>query len=313
MNDGRKEPESDEAGDAAIEWFMRLRAAPLAPDEKAELDAWLAEAPANAVAFDEVLRMYGHLAGMGPSGAKRPARRASRRMRVAALAGAAATALALVASFDEIAARLQADHYAGAGERKLVTLEDGSRALLDSRSSISVRYSLAERRLALLSGEAWFEATPDPARPFVVEAGGGTVTALGTAFDVALEGSGARVTVTEHRVSLSSGGRSVVVDEGRQSAYAQGADARPPERVNVDLVTAWRRGKLIVTKKPLRDVLAAIGRYHRGFVYCVDRSICERRVSGVFAADDALQSLREIETSLGLRALHLTSYMILLY
>ncbi|MBY6241143.1 FecR domain-containing protein [Methylosinus sp. Sm6] len=313
MNDGEKEPETDEAGDIAIDWFVRLRAGPLRADEKAELDAWLAEDPANATAFDDVLRMYGHLAEMRPSRPGRPARRASPRLRIAALAGAAAAAVALVASFDEIAARLRADHYAGAGERKLVTLEDGSRALLDSRSSISVRYSPAERRLSLLTGEAWFEVAPDPSRPFVVEAGGGTVTALGTAFDVALEASGARVTVTEHRVSLSSGGRSVIVDEGRQSAFEQGVAARAPEPVNVDSVTAWRRGKLIVAKKPLRDVLAAIGRYHRGFIYCVDRSICERRVSGVFGAEDALESLREIETSLGLRVIHLTSYMILLY
>jgi transmembrane sensor len=312
MINGQKEPESDAAGDAAIEWFVRLRAGPLAPDEKAELDAWLAEDAANAAAFDEVLSMYGHLAVMSPSRADRPRRRLS-RIRIAALASAAAVALALFASFDEIALRLRADHFAGAGERKLVTLDDGSRVLLDSRSSIAIRYSPGERRLALLSGEAWFEAAPDPSRPFIVEAGGGTVTALGTAFDVALEGTGARVTVTAHRVSLSSGGRSIVVDEGRQSAFEQGAAARTPEPVNVDQVTAWRRGKLIVTKKPLREVIAAIGRYRRGFVYCVDRSICERRISGVFGADDPMQSLREIETSLGLRAIQLTSYMILLY
>ncbi|ATQ66824.1 MULTISPECIES: FecR family protein [Methylosinus] len=312
MSNGQKEPESDAAGDAAIEWFVRLREGPLAPDEKAELDAWLAEDAANAVAFDEVLSMYGDLAVMSPSRAERPRRRLP-RIRVAALAGVAAAALALFASFDEIATRLRADHFAGAGERKLVTLDDGSRVLLDSRSAIALRYSPGERRLALLSGEAWFEVAPDVSRPFIVEAGGGAVTALGTAFDVALEGAGARVTVTEHRVSLSSGGRSVVVDEGRQSAFEPDAAARSPEPVNVDQVTAWRRGKLIVTKKPLRDVLAAIGRYHRGFVYCVERSICERRVSGVFGADDALQSLQEIETSLGLRAIHLTRYMILLY
>ena len=66
-----------------------------------------------------------------------------------------------------------------------------------------------ERRLTLLEGEAWFEASPNPARPFVVAAASGTVTALGTAFDIALESETARVTVTEHRVAIASQGRSL--------------------------------------------------------------------------------------------------------
>jgi transmembrane sensor len=313
MKDGETGPGSDDAGDAAIEWLVRLRAEPLLPEEKQAFERWLACDSRNAEAFDEVLRIYGHLAGMDREPRRRPAVPGRRRRSLAAAAALAAATLALFAFFDELATRLRADHYAGAGERRLVALEDGSRVQLDSRTAIAVRYSAGERRLALLSGEAWFEVSPDPARPFVVEAGGGTVTALGTAFDVALEPSGARVTVTEHRVAVASGGASVVVEEGRQSRYERGGVAEPPEEVDVGKVTAWRRGKLIVSKQPLREVIAAIARYHRGFVYCVQPSVCERRVSGVFGADDALQSLREIEASLALRAIRLTDYMILLY
>lgn len=167
--------------------------------------------------------------------------------------------------------------------------------------------------MTLLSGEVWFDVARDPARPFVVEAGAGSVTALGTAFDVALSGSGARVTVNEHRVLIMSGGASVVVEEGQQSVYERDAAARAPEAVDVDAATAWRQGKLIVTKQPLRDVLAAVGRYHRGIIYCVDPSVCARRVSGVFGVDDMRQLVNEVEISLDLRAIRLTDYVTLLY
>ncbi|HEY8065546.1 MAG TPA: FecR domain-containing protein [Methylosinus sp.] len=310
--DKAREPAPDEAGDAAIEWFVRLRAGKLSSQETAAFEAWRAEPP-HAAAFDDVLHMYGHLAGMSPARRMRPAPRA-RRIRAAALAFAAAAAVAVFASYDEIALRLEADHFTGVGEKRLVTLDDGSHALLDSRSAIALRYSAGERRLRLLSGEAWFEVAPDASRPFVVEAGEGRVTALGTAFDVALEKSGARVTVTEHRVGVASGGKTTIVEEGQQTAFERDAPASAPEAVDLDATTAWRRGKLIVNRQPLGDVLAALGRYHRGYIYCVDRAICARRISGVFGAqEDALQSLAEIESSLGLRAIHVTRYLILLY
>ncbi|BDV35568.1 FecR family protein [Methylocystis iwaonis] len=304
--------DSDDAGDEAIDWFVRLRAGLSSDEEKAAFEQWRAKDAENAAAFEEVLRMFGHLAGMSPSRRAQTPRHSGRRHAAAAVAVLAA-ALALLLSLGDVATRLRADHYAGVGERKVVALEDGSKAELDARSSIAVRYSAAERRVILLSGEAWFDVARDPARPFVVEAGEGSATALGTAFDVALIGSGARVTVNEHRVLVMSGGASVVVEEGQQSAYERDAAAGAPETVDVEAATAWRRGKLIVTKLPLGDVLATVGRYHRGFIYCVEPSACSRRVSGVFDVADAAQIISEIEMSLGLRAIRLTPFATFLY
>lgn len=170
------------------------------------------------------------------------------------------------------------------------------------------------RRITLLRGEAWFSVAADPARPFVVEAAGGNITALGTAFDVALEtGETTRVTVTEHRVLVSSGGKEVIVKEGQETAYAREVPARAPSRADVARLTAWRRGKLIVENEPLGTVLAALSRYRHGFVTCLRPTICARRVSGVFGTEDPLRSIAEIETYLGLKAFRLSDYLIVLH
>ena len=117
-------------------------------------------------------------------------------------------------------------------------------------------FSAGERRVTLLRGEAWFAVAPDVARPFSVETAAGTATALGTAFDVSIQGARTEVTVTEHRVRLSGAGPSVIVEEGAQSAFAPGVAAVAPYSVDTDHVTAWRRGKLIFDDKPLAEVLA---------------------------------------------------------
>jgi transmembrane sensor len=313
MNEENKESSDDPVGDAAIKWFVRMRAGTLSSEERTSFETWLASDEANAAAFEDILHMYGHLAGMRPSRRAKWGLRPSRRSSVAGATIIALGCLALFISIEELSSLLWSDYYAGVGERRLVTLDDGSRVQLDSRSSIAIHYGAAERRLTLLNGEAWFEVVPDATRPFIVEAGGGTVTALGTAFDVALEKDGARVTVTNHRVMVSSASEAVVVKEGQQTVFGQRLAPQRPSTVDAESVTAWRRGKLIVEKQPLGDVIASLGRYRRGLVYCIEAATCARRVTGVFGVDDPDQSLREIEASLGLRAMHITKYLIVLY
>lgn len=309
-NEEARSIDSEEVDAAAIEWFVRLRVENFSDSDRAEFEKWLAASEENSKVFEEIMQMYGHLAGMSPSRRKTE----SHPLRRAVVAGAlAAASLAILLNFNELRALIWSDYRAGIGERRDITLEDGSHVHLDSRSSIALRYGATERRVILLSGEAWFDVAPNPARPFVVEADGGTVTALGTAFDVSLSKTDARIIVAEHSVRVSSGGQGVVVTEGQQTAYRLGSEVEQPSVVDVDRATAWRRGKLIFEKQPLGDVLASLGRYRLGVAYCLDASICARRVNGVFDSDDPAQSLSEIEMSLGVRVIHLTQYITLLY
>ncbi|MBG0810537.1 FecR domain-containing protein [Methylosinus sp. H3A] len=302
--------DQNSARDAAIDWLMRRNEGRLSRREQRAFDAWLAADPAHRAAFGDISEMFGRLTEMRFD---RATARASRRRPLAAALGAAAALFLGVAFFDDLSLLIQADVYAGPGGTKSVALPDGSHAQLDARSAIALRYEGGERRVALLAGQAWFEVAPDPARPFVVEASGGTVTALGTAFDVSVEQETTRVTVGEHRVSVASGGRAVTVGEGEQSAYAPGAAALPPSHADLTRATAWRNGSLIFENATLGEVVATLGRYHRGHVFFADPQIATRRVTGVFGANDPVEALREIESALGLRMVALTSYLIVIY
>jgi transmembrane sensor len=310
MNENNINVVLESARDAAIDWWLRRNDGPLSKKEEAEFNAWLAREEANKAAFDKVAAMCGIMAQHWPGA--RPVRKARRSRRKAA-AAAITGAVAVFAVFSDLPLYLRSDHYAGTGETKLVTLDDGSHLELDAKSAITVRYSAGERRLTLLEGEAWFEVAPDPARPFVVEAAGGTVTALGTAFNVAVENERAQVTVMQHRVSVVSGGQTVIVEEGQQSAYAKSAAAKAPHAANSDQATAWRRGRLMFENRPLGEVVEALGRYHHGYVYFTNAALLSRRVTGVFRTDDPLAALDEIEISLGLHATHLSNYLIVIY
>ena len=70
------------------------------------------------------------------------------------------------------------------GEQQTIELDDGSVVTLNTGGQLVVDYSEAARRVLLERGEAYFEVTGDPERPFTVDLGVRSVTAVGTAFNI---------------------------------------------------------------------------------------------------------------------------------
>lgn len=302
--------ESADSHDAATAWWVKRDAGPLSRAEARAFSAWLVADPANAAAFEEICALCGDVKALRPRAAQVPAH--SRGRRRLALGAALAASLAAVGSLDGLRLLWLSDFRTGAGETRTIHLSDGSQALLGPRSAIAVDYREGRRRLSLLEGEAFFEVAPDAARPFVVAAAGGTVTALGTAFDVALGDGGAKVTVTEHKVAVASRGERVLVEEGRQCAFGPDAPTSAPIAVATEDATAWRRGKLIFVDRPLGEVVDILARYHRGYILVPSAAARKLRVTGVFDAADPVGALRAIESSLDLDALHVTDYFVVL-
>lgn len=308
--------DASDCSDRAIEWWVRLDRGDLSPSDLAAFRAWLASDPRNEAAFEEACDFWGSWQSLPrPAVQAYLASRSSKRRRGRIWAGAAiaTAAIALFFSFNDLWILWRADIRTGVSEFRTVTLPDGSHAHLNALSALAVDYSGDGRRVSLLGGEAWFEVEEDPSRPFTVEAAGGTVTARGTAFDVATNRARTEVTVTEHSIEVAAAGSTVMVESGSQTAYGPGLPALPPYAVDSESVTSWRRGKLIFKDKPLGEVVAALGRYHRGLVFIVNANVRDRRVTGVFRIDRPLDAMRAIEAFLGLKSVHLSDYLILLY
>jgi transmembrane sensor len=128
----------------------------------------------------------------------------TRPMRRPWLAIAASVVIATLAG----AAWWQSVHYplysTDTGERRSITLADGSTVDLNARSRLRVEFSKNERRVELLDGQALFQVAKDKNRPFIVASGEATVRAVGTQFDVYRKDSGTTVTVLEGRVAVYS-------------------------------------------------------------------------------------------------------------
>lgn len=71
------------------------------------------------------------------------------------------------------------------GSRAIATLPDGTKVWLNASSKISysLDYNVHERSI-MLEGEAYFDVTPNPFKPFVVKANNLDIKAFGTLFNV---------------------------------------------------------------------------------------------------------------------------------
>lgn len=222
-----------------------------------------------------------------------------RRMIASVAAGIVACLLLIAFEAPRLGpvAGLYSDYATAVGERREITLPDGSEVFLNTASALSVNYSPERRTVRLAAGEAVFRVAKNPARPFVVEAGNGTARAVGTVYDVRLRDKGAEVEVLEGVVAVKSGHGpdAINVHAGLKTRY--GADGKveiPVARDPAD--TAWQRGKLIFNRQPLSRVIAEVQRYRKDRIVLANRNLANLEVTGVFRLDqldDLLASIND--------------------
>lgn len=206
-------PPDDAIESAAAEWLVRHDRG-LTPAQQDEFLSWLTASAAHRESFERHRGLWGdfnalkqwrpaHSATPNPdllARHRRPAR--WRRPLPLLLATAAAVALALWL-VPTAGPRADASLTFETAAYRQEKLPDGSVLDLNRGAHVVVQFSATERRVLLVQGEAQFSVAKNPARPFVVRAGGVDVRAVGTAFNVKLAGPNLEVLVTEGIVQLS--------------------------------------------------------------------------------------------------------------
>lgn len=301
-----------EAGprERAAFWDARLRSPLCTEADRAAFAAWRAGDAEGAAAFERLQAGIGalHLAFESDAELRAmrdralEARPAPRRWRMAA--GIAAAVLALGAGALwlpapggpgegglQVASGAGSFFQTGVGERSAVTLSDGSTVTLNTRSRVEVAYREGRREVTLIAGQALFEVAKDPSRPFVVTAGPRKVTALGTAFDVRLDGEKVRVTLVEGKVAVEPTRPTVlqklVAPERRLSPGQQlvaglediGAEIHAADP---SAATSWREGKVVFKDTPLTEAVAEMNRYSNTPILVGDASLARYTVNGMF-------------------------------
>lgn len=289
----------------AAAWLARLHADDQDAGLRPALEAWLAETPEHAAAFDRANSVWAILPRaatdnqdeIGLQAAPRVARRTAQRprrplSRPAALAMAAA--LSLLAGLGVVWWSLAdaGDYATRVGEQRVATLEDGSRIALNTDSHLEVRFDSDRRRIDLGQGEAMFEVAHDADRPFVVIAGDTRIVALGTVFTVRRTRDDVVVTLIKGRVAVShQGSRNAIAGDAvvtlrpgeKLTESVNGPSRIEPQ--SIETATAWRRGQTVFEDTPLGLAVAELNRYGGPEIVIDDPRLAALPISGVFATN----------------------------
>jgi transmembrane sensor len=179
------------------------------------------------------------------------------------------------------------------GEHRVLTLKDGSTVALGAKTVIEVQYDGGRREVRLQQGEALFTVAHDRSHPFVVQVGGGTVTAVGTEFNVWSNLDRTTVTVTEGAVDVkpvqlsqasesaaSKLGAASRVHKGQEVTYDEEGRRTQVQPADVASATAWRDGRLVYRHVPLKYVISDVNRYFHQQLKLEDPKVGELEFSG---------------------------------
>jgi transmembrane sensor len=147
---------------------------------------------------------------------------------------------------------------------KEVQLPDGSKVYLRKGATLTYPEPFEKSsRDVTLTGEAFFDVTPDAARPFLITAGRSYVRVVGTSFSVDATGTFVELVVktgkvnfgpladTSYKLLITPGKKAILVSDHTITVSDADANAVP-----------WMSKQLVFTNTPLSEVAATLSDYY---------------------------------------------------
>ncbi|MEX2592877.1 MAG: FecR domain-containing protein, partial [Anditalea sp.] len=189
------------------------------------------------------------------------------------------------------------EHYAPPGVKSNLTLQDGSKVILNSGSSLRyIKNFEADQRELELIGEAYFEVAKDSLRPFKVRTGSITTKALGTSFNIKAYKN------EELDISLLTG----LVEIDVKLDYPEKINLVPGEVLNINLekqqfqkrgfeeekLMAWTRKVIVFDRTPIAEITRVLENWYGVQIKFTNPPKKDLIVSGRFQ-DQTLENVLE--------------------
>lgn len=143
-----------------------------------------------------------------------------------------------------------------------IVLKDGSKCFLNKGAEVTVHPFSPSKRQIELKGEAYFEVSPDKARPFIVSSGETITEVVGTSFNIKESNGQASIFVSSGKVIFSAKDyteQAVALTAGEAAFYVDEQIKRIPNPS--PNVNAWRTHNLRFVKMPLSMVVEDVTAY----------------------------------------------------
>lgn len=176
------------------------------------------------------------------------------------------------------------------GEKKTISLSDGSRIVLAAGSRLTYTSDWLARptKRIKLEGEALFSIVPSPAgaRPkFVVDTEDGSAAVWGTKFSVSTYGKGTRIVLEEGEVRVNVAGLEEKMDHLKMTPGQLANFTRSDRNISVEIVNpavynSWASDKLVFDNTPISYLVERIQRTYDVEIEIMDQEVLDKKLSG---------------------------------
>lgn len=167
------------------------------------------------------------------------------------------------------------------GEMYETALSDGSKVWINAQSALRFPVAFSgKERVVELKGEAYFEVSPNPGKPFKVFVEGKTVEVLGTDFSIKAyrDEQFLKTSLIEGKVKVSAKQKKQILLPGQQLLVDQNENFTLRDNLEIQGEIAWTRGYFYFDNEHLYTIMRTISRW-----YSVDVEYHEVQPMGVFA------------------------------
>jgi ferric-dicitrate binding protein FerR (iron transport regulator) len=276
--------------------LARYLAGESTPEEAMEVDDWILHSEKNRQLFEQVCAAWQGAAEDIPPQVRRLA--SLRKLRIYGM-GIAASLLILFGGlwlFVRSPEKKSPSPIASAGTSYITkqasaeilrdTLADNSIVVQNTNSTLRYASDFNTRNRELqLAGEAWFDITSNPAKPFLINIGTIRVVVLGTTFNVRQSSATIEVSVKKGSVMMFNDSDSLIVTTGRKGIYL----IRENRFVLLNSFNGNEQGYatriLTFENIPLKEIAAQIEKAYGVAVVFRDEKLKELTMSSTFDND----------------------------
>jgi ferric-dicitrate binding protein FerR (iron transport regulator) len=153
---------------------------------------------------------------------------------------------------------------ASRGQKLDIRLPDGSRVKLNANSRISYLEKLSgDTRDVTLDGEAYFDVSSNPSRPFIVHTQYASTKVLGTSFNVLVTPEATAITLVEGKVDVSvPTGQTASLVPNEQALISRESKNITTHQVDVEKYIEWKSNTLRFDDTSVREAFNTIENWY---------------------------------------------------
>lgn len=182
-------------------------------------------------------------------------------------------------------------------DRASLVLPDGTNVNLNSVSQLSYlsNYGKKERRVKL-SGEAFFNVTPDTEHPFIVQTGSLEVKVLGTSFNISSYEDQEDITIVllNGKVGVFADNKSYSMNPNDKIVYNKSTGKISSSKVYPQDYIEWTKGNLYFDNESLENISKVLERVYNMNIRIESENLKKERFSGTIGSGGIRNALDKL-------------------